>query len=276
LVSASRCSYGTAFMDTSRGDPAIRERLTDSFDAIGLEIFDDRELTILDGRQNRLKGLVTPHPASDRPTLIFFDERGNEVMCLDSETLRCHTRPRLSGETLTGRFARHERSCVVDATRIFAVVTILLGVAAIVLPYFFGKLAVMALGGVVLAGGIVSLLFVNDVRKQGLPVSVFGPWAQVIAGVVLLIWPELALWLVAVLLGGGLILSGITGLTALRDAGVINPPLVRKIGFWASIVLGVLLIAMGAFGSAILLGLVLGIALINAGLQQWRQADLVV
>jgi uncharacterized membrane protein HdeD (DUF308 family) len=157
----------------------------------------------------------------------------------------------------------------------FAVVTILLGVAAIVLPYFFGKLAVMALGGVVLAGGIVSLLFVNDVRKRGLPVSVFGPWAQVLAGVVLLIWPELALWLVAVLLGGGLILSGITGLAALRDAGVINPPLMRKIGFWASIVLGVVLIVMGAFGSAILLGLVLGIALINAGLQQWRQADLV-
>jgi hypothetical protein len=38
----------------------------------------------------------------------------------------------------------------------------------------------------------------------------------------------------------------------------------------------VLLIVMGAFGSAILLGLVLGIAMINAGLQQWRQGDLVV
>lgn len=157
-----------------------------------------------------------------------------------------------------------------------AVVTILLGVAAIVLPYFFGKLAVMALGGVVLAGGIVSLLVVNDLRKEGLPVSVFGPWAQVIAGVVILIWPELALWVVAMLLGGGLILSGVTGLTALRDAGVVNPPLLRKIGLWAGIVLGGLLIIMGAFGSAILLGLVLGIALINAGLQQWREADWMV
>lgn len=162
------------------------------------------------------------------------------------------------------------------STRLFAVLSILLGVAAIVLPYFFGKLAVIALGGVMLAGGIVSLLFVNDIRKQGLPVSVFGPWAQVIAGLVILIWPELALWLVAVLLGGGLILSGITGLTALRDAGAINPPMLRKIGLWASIALGALLIAMGAFGSAILLGLVLGVALINAGLQQWREVDFVV
>lgn len=162
------------------------------------------------------------------------------------------------------------------STRLFAVVSILLGIAAIALPYFFGTLTVVILGGVMLASGIVSLLFVLDVRKQGLPVSVFGPWAQMIAGVVILIWPELALWLAAVFLGGGLILGGITGLTALRDAGVVNPPLTRKVGLWASIVLGVLLIAMGAFGSAILLGLILGIALIGAGVQQWREADLLV
>jgi uncharacterized membrane protein HdeD (DUF308 family) len=163
-----------------------------------------------------------------------------------------------------------------SSTRIFAVVSILLGVAAIALPYLVGTVAVMALGGVMLASGIVSLLFVLDVRRQGLPVSVFGPWAQVIAGVVILIWPQLALWLVAALLGGGLILSGITGLTALKDAEIVNPPLLRKVGLWASIALGVLLIVMGAFGSAVLLGLVLGVALIAAGLQQWREADLVL
>ena len=160
-----------------------------------------------------------------------------------------------------------------SSTRFFAVVSILLGAAAIVLPYFFGTLAVMALGGVMLTSGIVALLYVNEVRKQGFPVSVFGPWVQIIAGLVVLVWPELTLLLVAVLLGGGLILSGITGLTALRDAGPINPPLLRKIGLWSSIVLGSLLIVMGSFGSAILLGLVLGVALIGAGLQQWREAD---
>jgi uncharacterized membrane protein HdeD (DUF308 family) len=154
--------------------------------------------------------------------------------------------------------------------------SVLLGVAAIVLPYFFGTLAVMVLGGVVLASGIISLLFVSDIRRQGLPLSAFGPWAQVVAGIVILIWPELALWLVAVLLGGGLILNGITGLTGLRSAQLLNPPVPRKIALWASIVLGVLLIVMGAFGSAVLLGLVLGVSLINAGLQQWREADAVI
>jgi len=162
------------------------------------------------------------------------------------------------------------------STRFLAVVSILLGVAAIALPYFFGTVAVMVLGGVMLASGIVSLLFVNDIRRQGVPLSVFGPWAQVVAGLVILIWPELALWLVAVLLGGGLILNGITGLSALRNAGVVNPPVLRKIALWVSIALGVLLIATGAFGSSIVLGVVLGVALINAGLQQWREADLLV
>jgi uncharacterized membrane protein HdeD (DUF308 family) len=158
-------------------------------------------------------------------------------------------------------------------TRFSAVVTLLLGVVAIVLPYFSGTFAVMMLGGVMLASGIVALLYVSAARRQGVPFSVFAPWAQIIAGIVILIWPELALWLVAVILGGGLILSGISGLTALRDAGIVNPPALRKIELWSSIGLGALLIVMGATGSAILLGVVLGVALISAGLHQWRLAE---
>ena len=159
-----------------------------------------------------------------------------------------------------------------SSTKFSAVTSILLGVAAIILPYLVGTLAVMMLGGVMLASGIVALLYVNAARKEGIPVSVVSPWVQVIAGVVILIWPGLALWIVAVILGGGLILSGITGLAALRDSGVVKPPARRKIGLWASIVLGALLIILGGTGSAILLGVVLGVALISAGLQQWRLA----
>jgi uncharacterized membrane protein HdeD (DUF308 family) len=164
------------------------------------------------------------------------------------------------------------RSRPVSPTKFSAVISILLGVAAIILPYLFGTFAVMLLGGVMLASGIVALLYVNAVRREGIPVSVFAPWVQVIAGVVILIWPELALWIVAVILGGGLILSGIAGLTALSDAGLVNPPVRRKIELWLSIALGTLLIALGSAGSAILLGVVLGVALISAGLQQWRLA----
>lgn len=151
----------------------------------------------------------------------------------------------------------------------------ILGAAAIILPYFFGKFAVMVLGGVMLASGAFALLYVYNARKHGYPVNVFGPWAQVIAGFVILVWPELTLWLLAILLGGGLILSGITGLTAMADSKVVNPPMYLKFGLWTSILLGALLIVLGAAGSAVLLGLVLGIALINVGIQQWRESDFV-
>jgi membrane protein HdeD len=160
----------------------------------------------------------------------------------------------------------------VVSTKFSAVTSILLGVAAIILPYFFGTFAVMALGGVMLFSGIVALFYVNAARNQGIPVSVIAPWVQVIAGAVILIWPGLALWIVAVILGGGLILGGIAGLTALRDSGLVNPPAFRKIELWSSIVLGALLIVSGATGSAILLGVVLGIAFISVGLQRWRMA----
>lgn len=159
-----------------------------------------------------------------------------------------------------------------SSAKFSALISILLGVAAIILPYLVGTLAVMMLGGVMLASGIVALLYVNAVRREGIPVSVASPWVQVIAGVVILVWPGLALWIVAVILGGGLILSGITGLTALRDFRVVNPPVRRKIELWLGIALGALLIVLGGAGSAILLGLVLGVALINTGLQRWRLA----
>ena len=157
-----------------------------------------------------------------------------------------------------------------NSTKTFAVLSIMLGITAIVIPYFFGTLAVMVLGGVILASGIVSLFYMYYLRRQGFLIGVSGPWVQVIAGLVILVWPELTLWLIAVLLGAGLILNGITGLASIRDSAVINISVTHKIQQWLSISLGVLLIAMGSFGSAILLGFILGIALIFVGIQQWR------
>lgn len=157
--------------------------------------------------------------------------------------------------------------------KVSAIIGIVLGLAAIILPYHFGTVAVMILGGVMLVSGIVALIYSNVARKKGVPVSTYSPWVQVIAGLIILIWPGLALWIVAIILGGGLIFSGIIGLMALRDSSIVNPPVIRKVGLWSSIVLGGLLIIMGSAGSAILLGMVLGIALIGSSLQQWRMVD---
>jgi thioredoxin-related protein len=80
FISASRCSYCKAFIDSSLQDPAIRKQLTESFDIIGLDILDDTELTTLDGQQYRVKEFVTLHRASYTPTLLFFGEGGRLLL----------------------------------------------------------------------------------------------------------------------------------------------------------------------------------------------------
>jgi thioredoxin-related protein len=80
FISASRCSYCKAFMDTALRDPEIRARLTDNFDVIGLDIFDDSELTTLDGSRYRVKEFVTLNRASYTPTLIFLGEGGQMLL----------------------------------------------------------------------------------------------------------------------------------------------------------------------------------------------------
>jgi len=78
------------------------------------------------------------------------------------------------------------------------------------------------------------------------------------------------LWLVAVILGGGLVLNGVLGLAALKQSTVVNPPRLKRLALWALIVLGAVLIVSGASGSAWLIGVLLGIALISTGLEQLR------
>lgn len=157
-----------------------------------------------------------------------------------------------------------------SATKFSAIAMIVLGIAAIVLPFWVGTLAVLLLAGLMLASGGLALVYGYAARRAAIPVSVLGPWAQVLAGVVLLIWPGLALWLVALVLGGGLIVSGILELATSPAVRADGSSTLQRIAAWSAIVLGGLLIVMGAAGSALLLGSVLGIALIGSGLQRWR------
>ena len=61
-----------------------------------------------------------------------------------------------------------------SSTKFSAVTSIALGVAAIILPFFFRYFAVMMLGGVMLASGILALLYVNMARRKGSQ-SAFSP-----------------------------------------------------------------------------------------------------
>ncbi|MCB1773057.1 MAG: thioredoxin fold domain-containing protein [Gammaproteobacteria bacterium] len=76
FISAERCSYCQAFMDTSLKDPLLQQRLRDNFDVIGMDIFDDSEMVALNGGEYRVKQFVLLAKASNTPTMMFFGEGG--------------------------------------------------------------------------------------------------------------------------------------------------------------------------------------------------------
>lgn len=80
FISTSRCSYCKAFIENSLTQPDIRRRVQESFDVIGLEIFDDSMMTDPDGRRYRVKEYVTQQKAAFTPTLIFYGAEGNKIL----------------------------------------------------------------------------------------------------------------------------------------------------------------------------------------------------
>jgi thioredoxin-related protein len=77
FISAERCSYCQAFMDTSLKDPQLQQRLRANFDVIGMDIFDDSEMVALNGQEYRVKEFVLLARASNTPTLMFFGVNGD-------------------------------------------------------------------------------------------------------------------------------------------------------------------------------------------------------
>ncbi|MBK5970322.1 MULTISPECIES: thioredoxin family protein [Thiorhodovibrio] len=76
LFTTQGCSYCAEFIRTSLGDPTLAARLQTQFDAIGLEIFSDAELTAPDGTSERVKTFAKRAGAGFAPTLLFYGEGG--------------------------------------------------------------------------------------------------------------------------------------------------------------------------------------------------------
>lgn len=72
LYTTEGCTYCAEFIRVSLGDPAIRERVQGNFIAIGLEIFDDAEMTDHLGQDLSIKQFAEEHEAGMAPTLLFF------------------------------------------------------------------------------------------------------------------------------------------------------------------------------------------------------------
>ena len=79
-MSSRRCSYCKAFIDNSLRLPDIRERVQASFDVVGLEIFDDPEMTGPAGKRYIVKDFVAANKAAFTPTLIFYGAQGRKLL----------------------------------------------------------------------------------------------------------------------------------------------------------------------------------------------------
>jgi thioredoxin-related protein len=72
FVSTQGCSYCHLFIEKSLKDPAIAERVQAHFDTLGLEIFDDAELTDFAGEARPVKEFVLAEGVQFAPTLLFY------------------------------------------------------------------------------------------------------------------------------------------------------------------------------------------------------------
>lgn len=77
LFTTQGCTYCAEFIRTSLGDPATARRVQDNFVAIGLEIFDDVEMTDMSGDDLPIKQFAQRHKAGMAPTLLFFGPAGD-------------------------------------------------------------------------------------------------------------------------------------------------------------------------------------------------------
>jgi len=78
------CVYCKLLLEGNFGKPDILDYTQKHFDVIGIDIHGQREVTALDGSQWNERGFSVNQNINFTPTLTFFDERGKEILRLDS------------------------------------------------------------------------------------------------------------------------------------------------------------------------------------------------
>jgi thioredoxin-related protein len=76
FLSQKNCSHCQAFIDTTLSDPVIQERVQKNYDIIALDIFNDLELTDIDGSVSTIKNFAEKQRARFTPTLLFYGVEG--------------------------------------------------------------------------------------------------------------------------------------------------------------------------------------------------------
>jgi thioredoxin-related protein len=80
LFTTEGCSYCDLFIRKSLGDPEIASIVQNNLDSVGLEIFDDAEMTDPRGTAMSVKQFAKKEGAGFSPTLLFFGDDGERVL----------------------------------------------------------------------------------------------------------------------------------------------------------------------------------------------------
>jgi thioredoxin-related protein len=80
LFTTEGCSYCARFIRKSLGNPGLASEVQANFAAVGLEIFDDREMTDPRGNPTAVKQFAQDEGAEFAPTLLFYAKGGKRIL----------------------------------------------------------------------------------------------------------------------------------------------------------------------------------------------------
>ena len=80
FLSQKNCNHCQAFIDTTLSDPLILTRVQKNYDVIALDIFNDLELTDIDGSVSTIKEFADTQRARVTPALLFYGVEGSRLL----------------------------------------------------------------------------------------------------------------------------------------------------------------------------------------------------
>jgi thioredoxin-related protein len=80
FLSQKNCNHCQAFIETTLSDPAVLERVQKNYDVIALDIFNDLELTDIDGSVSTIKNFADQQRARFTPALLFYGVEGTRLV----------------------------------------------------------------------------------------------------------------------------------------------------------------------------------------------------
>ncbi len=143
----------------------------------------------------------------------------------------------------------------------------LLGVAAIIMPFYVGFASAVLIGLAIAATGLSGLVINLRLRRAGYAIRTdLAYWLYFAVGVLLTLVPQLTLGLAAWILGIGFLLFGVIGWLGRQHAPDRTLQTMRSL---FTLTIGVVILGSGASGIAWLIGVGFGITLLLKGVQLW-------